>query len=32
MSGVTSMLGGGTGRRTAPSPPPARRGRSTSRA
>jgi urease subunit alpha len=27
MSGVTTMIGGGTGRRPAPRPPPARRGR-----
>lgn len=30
-SGITTMLGGGTGRRTAPSPPPARRVLGTSR-
>jgi urease alpha subunit len=27
VSGVTTMIGGGTGRRRAPTPPPARRGR-----
>ncbi len=31
-SGVTTMLGGAPGRRPAPSPPPARRGRGTSTA
>ena len=30
-SGVTTMLGGGTGRPPAPSPPPARRGRNIAR-